>query len=457
MLTTPPASPRTPFEIIQNGPPTCSTSPTAQPPGRFEIAQAHARRCARACVAGTASTKSSTASPTRSTAAPRHTLDGTLHPSWTLNARPRTGDLVVTVPAPGDGLHRSDQHQPPGGHGGPYTTDNMFSITGGWPGLRTQRHHSQASGSRGSTIRLRQSRPGRERRCRTNGAGAARPLRAARQRGAGADGGLRARVRSRRRAADRRAAGGGARCAGAEPALGARAPGGPRAADRLPAHRLGARRRRRVPAVARAVDPRQPARGPLPRALALLRVEGARRRPRDLRRAAAGRGRRAAAGGPARRRRDSRRCRRTSGRAAATRCGCSSSSGRCSGAATTAPWTSRSGCAARRSCRRRWSAADGSCAAYPARTARAGTIHRLRLASKRLARGAYTVRIRILGRQPHADRAARPAAPVATIARRGVPAGRPRRNGRLPGVAPVRSIWHGALTRARRGTAGAAP
>jgi hypothetical protein len=31
---------------------------------------------------------------------------------------------------------------------------------------------------------------------------------------------------------------------------------------------------------------------------------------------------------------------------------------------------------------------------YPARTARAGTIHRLRLASKGLARGAYTVRIR---------------------------------------------------------------
>ena len=60
-----------------------------------------------------------------------NTLDG-VHPGWHLTGE-RTGDLVVTH---GLGGAFSDPINPTaGGHGGPYTTDNFFAITGGWKGL----------------------------------------------------------------------------------------------------------------------------------------------------------------------------------------------------------------------------------------------------------------------------------------------------------------------------------
>ena len=60
-----------------------------------------------------------------------NTLD-TVHPGWRL-AGPRTGDLVVTQ---GVGGAFTDPINPvAGGHGGPNTTDNLFTITGGWKGI----------------------------------------------------------------------------------------------------------------------------------------------------------------------------------------------------------------------------------------------------------------------------------------------------------------------------------
>ena len=60
-----------------------------------------------------------------------NTLDGA-HPAWHFNGE-RTGDLVVTH-ATGGAF--SDPINPTtGGHGGPFTTDNFFAITGGWKGL----------------------------------------------------------------------------------------------------------------------------------------------------------------------------------------------------------------------------------------------------------------------------------------------------------------------------------
>jgi predicted AlkP superfamily pyrophosphatase or phosphodiesterase len=56
----------------------------------------------------------------------------TVHPAWHL-AGPRTGDLVVTQSA--GGAFTDPINPVAGGHGGPSTTDNLFTITGGWKGL----------------------------------------------------------------------------------------------------------------------------------------------------------------------------------------------------------------------------------------------------------------------------------------------------------------------------------
>ena len=285
------------YLVVQNGSVDMVYLADRAAAGRAADAREAARRGARAHAAGMGQTEVDEAlyrAPNPADGGVEHTL-GAVHPGWRI-AGERSGDLFVTHTAggaftdPGEPAARqprraADQRQHVRGRR--RRADRAPAVAGRRRRRPLRRHAAQPG-------------PGPERRRRADGAGAARPLRAARQRGAGADGGLRA---GRDLGGGQRTDGGGRRRAlrGAEPALGARAPGGPRAADRLPAHRLGARRRRRVPAVARADDPRQPARGPLPRALALLRVEGARRRPRDLRRAAAGRGRRAAAGGPARR------------------------------------------------------------------------------------------------------------------------------------------------------------
>ena len=378
-----------------------------------------------------------------------HTL-GAVHPGWRI-AGERSGDLFVTHTAGGA---FSDPANPlPGNHGGPLTSDNTFAVVGGGA------HRAPAVAGRRGRRPLRrhaaQPGPGPERRRGADGAGAARPLRAARQRGAGADGGVRA---GRDPGGGQRptAAGGGARCAGQNLRSVRVRPRGPRAADRLPAHRRRARRRRRVPPVARADDPRQPARGPLPRARAVLRVAGARRAAAASTSCGCGPG--ATCGGwrSGAARRDSRRCRRTSGRAAATRCGCSSSSGRCSGAATTAPWTSRSGCAPRRSCGR-GGGAPRTGRAPLSRAHRPGghdppAAARVEAAGARRLHGPHPD----LGRQPHADRAARPAAPVATVARRGVPGGQtsPRRSTSRGDPGTFGQAWSSHESATRNGSAG---
>ena len=60
-----------------------------------------------------------------------HTLEA-VHPGWHL-AGDRTGDLVVTQ-LPG-GAFTEPVNPTAGGHGGPNTADNLFTITGGWKGL----------------------------------------------------------------------------------------------------------------------------------------------------------------------------------------------------------------------------------------------------------------------------------------------------------------------------------
>ncbi len=60
-----------------------------------------------------------------------HTLDA-VHPDWHL-AGERTGDLVVTQS--GAGAFTDPSNITNGGHGGPTTLDNLFTITGGWKGL----------------------------------------------------------------------------------------------------------------------------------------------------------------------------------------------------------------------------------------------------------------------------------------------------------------------------------
>jgi len=60
-----------------------------------------------------------------------NTLDA-VHPDWHL-AGPRTGDLVVTQSA--GGAFTDPVNPVAGGHGGPNTTDNLFTITGGWKGI----------------------------------------------------------------------------------------------------------------------------------------------------------------------------------------------------------------------------------------------------------------------------------------------------------------------------------
>ena len=60
-----------------------------------------------------------------------NTLDA-VHPGWHL-AGPRTGDLVVTQTA--GGAFTDPINPVAGGHGGPSTTDNLFTITGGWKGI----------------------------------------------------------------------------------------------------------------------------------------------------------------------------------------------------------------------------------------------------------------------------------------------------------------------------------
>lgn len=55
-----------------------------------------------------------------------------VHPDWHL-AGDRTGDLVVTQTAAGAFTDPAFLHA--GGHGGPTTLDNIFTITGGWSGL----------------------------------------------------------------------------------------------------------------------------------------------------------------------------------------------------------------------------------------------------------------------------------------------------------------------------------
>ena len=181
------------------------------------------------------------------------------------------GDLFVThtrgrrvhragEPAARQPRRAADERQHVRGVGG--GTHRAPAVAGG-RGRRPLRRHAAQPGA------------GPERRRRAHGAGAARALGAARQRGPGPDRGLRAgrlhgdgRGRGRRR---RRAL----RRAGAP--LRARAARGSRLADRLPPHRRRARRRGRVPPVARADDSRQPPRGELSRALAELHVAGARR------------------------------------------------------------------------------------------------------------------------------------------------------------------------------------
>ncbi|MEZ5185053.1 MAG: alkaline phosphatase family protein [Candidatus Nanopelagicales bacterium] len=61
-----------------------------------------------------------------------NTLD-TVHPGWHLTGD-RTGDLVVTQ-LPG-GAFTDPINPTAGGHGGPDTTDNLFTISGGWKGLK---------------------------------------------------------------------------------------------------------------------------------------------------------------------------------------------------------------------------------------------------------------------------------------------------------------------------------
>lgn len=60
-----------------------------------------------------------------------NTVDA-VHPAWRLGGE-RTGDLIVTQ-RPG-GAFAEPVDPTKGGHGGPYTTDNFFTITGGWKGL----------------------------------------------------------------------------------------------------------------------------------------------------------------------------------------------------------------------------------------------------------------------------------------------------------------------------------
>lgn len=55
-----------------------------------------------------------------------------VHPDWHL-AGDRTGDLVVTQAA--GGAFMDPSYFTVGGHGGPNTLDNIFTITGGWSGL----------------------------------------------------------------------------------------------------------------------------------------------------------------------------------------------------------------------------------------------------------------------------------------------------------------------------------
>ncbi len=119
--------PATSFIIVQNGGTDMVYLADRTSPDRFDLLQ----RMRAAALAASGIDEALYREPNPADGDAANTLDG-VHPGWHL-AGERTGDLVVTH---GVGGAFSDPINPQaGGHGGPYTTDNFFAITGGWKGL----------------------------------------------------------------------------------------------------------------------------------------------------------------------------------------------------------------------------------------------------------------------------------------------------------------------------------
>ncbi|MCU0279142.1 MAG: alkaline phosphatase family protein [Candidatus Nanopelagicales bacterium] len=117
------------FIVVQNGGTDMVYLTDRTSPDRFDLLHRMRQAALAAADRGIDEALYREPNPTDGDAA--NTLDG-VHPAWHLNGE-RTGDLVVTH-ATGGAF--SDPINPTnGGHGGPFTTDNFFAITGGWKGL----------------------------------------------------------------------------------------------------------------------------------------------------------------------------------------------------------------------------------------------------------------------------------------------------------------------------------
>ncbi|HQR80898.1 MAG TPA: alkaline phosphatase family protein, partial [Actinomycetota bacterium] len=118
------------FHVVQNGGTDMVYLTDRTSPDRFALLQ-RMRAAALASASGNGIDEALYREPNPADGDVTHTLD-TVHPAWHL-AGERTGDLVVTH-LPG-GAFTDPINPMAGGHGGPYTTDNMFAITGGWRGI----------------------------------------------------------------------------------------------------------------------------------------------------------------------------------------------------------------------------------------------------------------------------------------------------------------------------------